>query len=98
MTEQQITRVLVTGATGFLGSNILKAMADNPRIECIAACRNRSKLPAHFSGEVRVGDLLDPEYRRNLVNGYRCHLSRRHLGVDVESRAPGARALFRANP
>lgn len=67
MTEQRKTRVLVTGATGFLGSNIIKAMANNPRIECIAACRNREKLPAPFAGEVREGDLLDPEYRRRLV-------------------------------
>ncbi|MCO6414336.1 MAG: NAD(P)-dependent oxidoreductase, partial [Thiogranum sp.] len=67
MTEQRKTRVLVTGATGFLGSNIIKAMAGNPRIECIAACRNRAKLPAGFAGEVREGDLLDSEYRRRLV-------------------------------
>ena len=69
MPEQPITRVLVTGATGFLGGNIVKAMASNPRIACIAACRNRSKLPRQFSGEVRVGDLLNPAYRRELVAG-----------------------------
>ncbi len=68
MTEQIKTRVLVTGATGFLGGNILKAMAGNPRIECIAACRNSDKLATGFSGEVRVGDLLDASYRRELVN------------------------------
>lgn len=67
MTEQTKTRVLVTGATGFLGGNILNAMAGNPRIECIAACRNRDKLASGFSGEVRVGDLLDANYRRELV-------------------------------
>jgi nucleoside-diphosphate-sugar epimerase len=69
MTEQHITRVLVTGATGFLGSNIIRTIAKNPKIECVAACRNRSRLPPQFNGEVRVGDLLDPEYRRNLVTG-----------------------------
>jgi nucleoside-diphosphate-sugar epimerase len=61
------SRVLVTGATGFLGSNIIKAMAGNPRVECIAACRNPGKLPAQFDGESRVGDLLDARYRRELV-------------------------------
>ena len=75
MTEQRKTRVLVTGASGFLGGNIIKAMANNPQIECIAACRNRAKLHAGFSGEVRVGDLLDPQYRRDLVKDINviCH-------------------------
>ena len=67
MTEQPKTRVLVTGATGFLGGNIIKAMAGNPRIECIAACRNRAKLANDFSGDVRAGNLLDARYRRELV-------------------------------
>ena len=66
MAERQKTRVLVTGATGFLGRNIIKSMAANPGIECVAACRSRAKLPTDFSGEVRVGDLLDPIYRREL--------------------------------
>ena len=66
MTEQRKTRVLVTGASGFLGGNILKSMVANPGIECVAACRNRTKLPVDFSGEVRVGDLLDPIYRQEL--------------------------------
>lgn len=58
MTEPQKTRVLVTGATGFLGGNILKTIWRNPRIECIAACRKPAKLSPQFGGETRVGDLL----------------------------------------
>lgn len=60
-------RVLVTGATGFLGGNILTAMAVRPEIELIAACRRREKLPQNFKGEVRVGNLMDPNYRRAVV-------------------------------
>jgi nucleoside-diphosphate-sugar epimerase len=67
MTEKPKTRVLVTGATGFLGSNIIKAMTGNPEIECIAACRDPSRLVNGFSGEIRTGDLLDARYRRDLV-------------------------------
>lgn len=67
MTEQHTIRVLVTGATGFLGTNIIKAMANDPRIECIAACRDPSKLSTQFSGDIRVGNLLDAQYRRDLV-------------------------------
>ncbi len=46
-------RVLVTGATGFLGSNVLKALMTQPDVEPIAACRRREKLPRNFKGEVR---------------------------------------------
>jgi len=69
MTEPQKTRVLVTGATGFLGGNILKTIWRNPRIECIAACRKPAKLSPQFGGETRVGDLLDAGYRREFVRG-----------------------------
>jgi nucleoside-diphosphate-sugar epimerase len=67
LTEARRIRVLVTGATGFLGSNIIRAMVRNPRIECIAACRNPGKLPTQFEGELRAGDLLDARYRREIV-------------------------------
>src|SRR4030065_2931642 len=58
------TRVLVTGATGFLGSHILRALAAQHALEPVAACRRPENLPAGFSGEIRAGDLLDPSYRR----------------------------------
>lgn len=65
MTEK--IRVLVTGASGFLGGNILKAFSTHSAIEPIAACRSRDRLPRNFSGAVRTGDLLDPSYRRDVV-------------------------------
>src|SRR3990167_539004 len=65
-TEKKI-RVLVTGATGFLGSNILRAMAVQTAVEPIAACRRREKLPRNFKGEVRMGNLMDANYRREVV-------------------------------
>ncbi|MFE9255312.1 NAD-dependent epimerase/dehydratase family protein [Streptomyces sp. NPDC006879] len=61
------TRVLVTGATGFLGSHTLSTLATNPQVEPVAACRTPERLPAGFHGEVRVGDLMDPRYRREVV-------------------------------
>ena len=67
MDESHRMRVLVTGATGFLGRNIIQAMAGHPGIECIAACRTPGKLPPRFEGETRVGDLMDKRYRRGLV-------------------------------
>ena len=67
MTLPTKTRVLVTGATGFLGSNILKAMAQDERIHCIAACRQPQKLFAGYQGEIRAGDLRDADYRQIVV-------------------------------
>jgi len=63
------TTVLVTGATGFLGSNVLKAVAPLPHVAVVAACRRPERLPAGFDGEVRAGDLDDPAYRREVVKG-----------------------------
>ena len=67
MNTRKKTRVLVTGATGFLGSNILKALMAQPEVEPIAACRRREKLPRNFKGEVRMGNLMDVNYRREVT-------------------------------
>jgi nucleoside-diphosphate-sugar epimerase len=60
-------RVLVTGATGFLGSHTLAALRKRADVEIIAACRSPERLPDWFAGEVRQGDLTDPDYRAALV-------------------------------
>lgn len=60
-------RILVTGANGFLGKNILKAFAQQENAELTAACRDKNKLPESFKGEIREGDLRDPAYRQSVV-------------------------------
>lgn len=61
------TKILITGANGFVGSNILKALQSVSHVSLIAACRDTSKLPGDFKGEIRQGDLCDPDYRKSLV-------------------------------
>jgi nucleoside-diphosphate-sugar epimerase len=62
-----IKRVLVTGANGFVGSHVLQALQQRNNVQVIAACRDKSKLPANFNGEVREGDLRDENYRKAVV-------------------------------
>lgn len=64
-----MTTLLITGATGFVGSHALAALARRPDLTLIAACRDPARLPAGFSGEVRPGDLRDPAYRDRLLDG-----------------------------
>jgi nucleoside-diphosphate-sugar epimerase len=69
MNAEHKRTVLVTGATGFLGRNVWRALADRRDLVVVAACRRRAGLPGDFAGEVREGDLLDPVYRRAVVRG-----------------------------
>lgn len=62
-------KVLVTGATGFVGSHVLEALQSCAEVEPIAACRDPSRLPPSYRGEVRPGDLRDAAYLREVVEG-----------------------------
>ena len=74
--EKQQTTVLVTGATGFLGTIVVKTFKGQRSVRLIAACRDRERLPDGFQGEVREGDLRDPDYLVRLVEGVDviCHI------------------------
>jgi nucleoside-diphosphate-sugar epimerase len=64
-----MTTVLVTGATGFVGSHVLEALAQRQAVKVIAACRDLHRLIPGFQGEVREGDLRDAEYRERVLDG-----------------------------
>ena len=68
MKNYKYLRILVTGSTGFLGSNIIKALTNQANVQIIATCRQAEKLASQFKGEVRVGDLMDANFRREVVN------------------------------
>ena len=63
----QTKNILVTGATGFLGKNIIKALSTESNINLIAACRDKTKLADYFNGEVREGDLRDNNYLKAML-------------------------------
>lgn len=75
-----IAKILVTGATGFVGSHILETLISlgHKDIEIVAACRDANKLIPQYSGEVRAGDLRDPDY-----------LDRVLVGIDIICHAAG---------
>lgn len=66
--SQTTPRIVVTGATGFLGGHILSAL-HTEAVHLIAAARDASRLPSWFQGETRIGDLTDADYRRTVVQG-----------------------------
>ena len=62
-------RVLVLGASGFVGSHVLESLLTAGDCEVIAACRDRAGLPESCRGRARVGDLRDPAYLEHLFEG-----------------------------
>lgn len=65
-----MTRILVTGANGFVGSHIIEALQGRDDVTIIAACRDRRKLYSDLSyHEVREGDLTDGGYVEEVVEG-----------------------------
>lgn len=72
-----IIKILVTGASGFVGHHVLQSLMQiqHSELQVIAACRNVDKLPAGYQGEVRCGDLRDANYQDRLLVGINviCH-------------------------
>ena len=64
-----MSKIVITGANGFVGSHILEAARTETRHQWIAACRKPDKLPMTFGGEVRCGDLRDKGYRAEMLSG-----------------------------
>jgi uncharacterized protein YbjT (DUF2867 family) len=61
------TLALLTGATGFVGGRLLRALQGERPVRCLV--RDRSRLQAAPGVEVVEGDLGDPEAVRRAVDG-----------------------------
>lgn len=53
-----MNKVMVAGATGFVGSHVLDALRESG-VETVALVRDRRRLPGDYTGEVREGDMRD---------------------------------------
>ncbi len=60
-------RILITGATGFVGSHILEALINDNSVILSVACRDKNKLSNDFKGEVITGDLRNSSYIKEIV-------------------------------
>jgi nucleoside-diphosphate-sugar epimerase len=61
--------VVVMGATGFVGSHVLEALAGIDGLNVVAVCRDRRRLVPGFKGEVREGDMRVAGFRDAAVQG-----------------------------
>lgn len=59
-------KVLVTGASGFVGSHVLEAL-QSMNVSTVAVVREPSRLPKGFAGEVRIGDIRDSDFIKKIL-------------------------------
>lgn len=79
--------IAITGATGFIGKNLVKSLADDGR-EITVLVRNNRKINS-FKGldiVIKKGDLLDKESLKSFVQGNRYLI---HLASVISSRNQG---------
>jgi dihydroflavonol-4-reductase len=87
--------VLVTGATGFVGGNVVRELlADGHRVRVLARPGSDRRALEGCSVEIAEGDLLDPASLRAAVAGAH-HVY--HTAADYRLWAPDVRVLYRAN-
>lgn len=60
-------KILITGASGFVGSHVLEVLQDDASVKLRIACRDQKKLPVAFQGDIQCGNLYNKEYRENIL-------------------------------
>ena len=67
-------KIVLIGATGFVGSAILKEALERGH-EMTAVARDREKLPAHAALQVHSVDVYDPDQLARLIQGHAAVIS-----------------------
>lgn len=62
-------RVLVSGATGFIGSHIVESLMGDPNVDLVLTCRDKSRLMEGVRAEIREGDLRNEAFIKEVVQG-----------------------------
>ena len=88
-------KALVTGATGFVGSNLVRELvADGVEVRILVRARSDRRAVADLPVEVAIGDLLDPPSLAPALQGVD-HLY--HVAADYRLWAPDPTVLYRVN-
>src|SRR5690349_3435664 len=88
-------KAFVTGATGFVGSHVARALADNgAELRLLMRPTSRTDNIADLRAEIALGDLRDPESLRNTMTG--CEFVF-HVAADYRIWVRDPKEMYRAN-
>jgi dihydroflavonol-4-reductase len=88
-------RIFLTGATGFVGHHVARALADKGAgLRMLVRKTSTLANLEGISGETHVGDLANPESIRNALAGFDAIV---HVAADYRLWIPDPGAMYRAN-
>jgi dihydroflavonol-4-reductase len=88
-------KIFLTGATGFVGSHVAKALASQgAELRLLVRRTSNLKNLEGITGDTHVGDLSDPESLRPALAGCDAVM---HVAADYRLWIPDPQAMYRAN-